>query len=332
MRNVLMKLWALVFAIFSFSQTIAQKVKISEPEWDGDIVYVNDSVGKGLSLERQQASVKGKANASMYVMGMGKVTATYNLKGSSSPVRIRKKSTLQFIYKSSSNEVNPKSVIQVFKLQQAKNQRKLEIGSVETFKGSSAGDISFIEFKAEKYGKSSYLITLTNLQPGEYAFSLGSQNTSVMFAFGVDGDGSEGSGSIQNQQNKSSIQNGKGNNIFDFGYSYAIEYGSGLQLKYEHKFNNFSVGVFYSKTKHEGLWMYEKIRIIAGRACFHTNISESFDLHYGVMAGGSNGVSGGFFYAGLIGVRYFFVKNVGVHAEIAYGSDFIVNGGISFRF
>ena len=131
--------------------------------------------------------------------------------------------------------------------------------------------------------------------------------------------------------NEPAHQKNKINNIFDLGYSYDIEYGRGLQFKYDFLIDNFSLGIFYSKTKEEGMWMNEKIRIIAGRVCLHYDISKSFKLHYGGMVGGSNSTSGGFFYAGLLGVRYFFTKNIGIHAEIAYGSDFIMNTGISFK-
>jgi hypothetical protein len=176
---------SLILAIFFFTSN-AQTVKIDEPEWPGDIVYAKDSVGQGIILERQEASVKAKASASMYITGMGKVTTTCSVRGAKSTTRIKKQPIIQFVYRYKSNDVNPKEVITVYPLVPKKDTRTIEIGSTGTFTGASSGDMTTLVYKAVKYGKSSYLITLSDYPAGEYAFSLGEGATKVLYLCGID--------------------------------------------------------------------------------------------------------------------------------------------------
>ena len=181
MKNILLSALFLL-AISATAQTISTE----EPQWPGDIVYANDSVGKGIDLERQEASIKSKASASMYVVGMGKVTTVCSVHGLASPVRIPKKQTVQFVYKFKSNDVNPKEVITIYPMQIKKDTRVIEIGSTGSFSGATVGDMKTLDYKAVKYGTASYLITITGYEPGEYAFSLGEGTTRVLYLFGID--------------------------------------------------------------------------------------------------------------------------------------------------
>jgi hypothetical protein len=85
------------------------------------------------------------------------------------------------------NAVNPTQVINVLKL--ASNERRetrfVETGSTGAF-SSQTMDIDYLPFGSERYGESSYLITLRDrLESGEYAITLdGSRD--VFNLFGVD--------------------------------------------------------------------------------------------------------------------------------------------------
>ena len=162
----------------------SQAIKVSEPEWEGEAIFVNDSIGKGLTLERQEGTLKTKSSASVYMTGIGKTTAVLSVKGDASTVRLKKNSEIKFIYRFKDNGANPKNLIQVVALTKKKSARTVEVGSYETFAGASEGNLSYVEFKAEKYGTSSYLITITDLKSGEYALSTPSSNT--MYLFGID--------------------------------------------------------------------------------------------------------------------------------------------------
>lgn len=128
----------------------------------------------------------------MYVVGVGKVTGTNEVKGVASPMRINASEKHQFIIRVPDNNMDPFQLINIFRLEQKikskadKSVRVIETSSAATFSGSSAMDINMIEFESKKYGESSILITISStLEPGEYAMTLeGSRDLFSMF--GVD--------------------------------------------------------------------------------------------------------------------------------------------------
>ena len=46
-----------------------------------------------------------------------------------------------------------------------------------TLSATKTNNLSSVDFKAKKYGESSYLIQLENLTPGEYGIIIGDPNT-----------------------------------------------------------------------------------------------------------------------------------------------------------
>lgn len=163
----------------------AQTIKISEPEFAGSMVYVNDTIGSGIPLEKQVCSMKTKAGASMYIVGVGKVTSSSVVKGKSSPVRIQKKENLQFIIRVTDNSVDPSTIINVFKLTEKKDTRTVELASAGTFQASKSNDIQYLPFVGKKYGDSSYLIEISSIETGEYAITL-PERRDLFYMFGVE--------------------------------------------------------------------------------------------------------------------------------------------------
>lgn len=180
----------LVITISFLAQAQISEITIQEPQYIGRMLYVSGDVG--IPLEQQKASTKAKAGASMYVVGVGKVTGTNEVKGAESPVRIAASDRHQFIIRVPDNNMDPFQLINIFRLEQKikskadKSVRIIETSSAATFSGSSAMDINMIEFESRKYGESSILITISSaLEPGEYAMTLeGSRDLFNMF--GVD--------------------------------------------------------------------------------------------------------------------------------------------------
>ena len=163
---------------------VSGQVTIPEPEYTGNIVYIDS--GQARPLEKQKASAK--AGASMYIVGVGKVKASNVVTGMRSPVRTNQRDSLSFIVRVTDNNVDPFQLINIFKLEQNpnKNNRFIEVSNVGTFSGASANDIAFLSFDAKKYGERSYMITIQKqLIPGEYAITIeGSRELFNMF--GVD--------------------------------------------------------------------------------------------------------------------------------------------------
>jgi hypothetical protein len=172
--------------IFVVQACYSQNVKITEPEFSGVILYVNDSIGSGLPLETTKIVLKTKGSASLYITGIGKARTKASVKGKTSTVKIKQKSTMQFVYRGSDNTVNPADVIQLIRFTVKGNNRESELASTGTFTGSSSGDIGFVQFTAKKYKISSYLVTITNLAMGEYGFSVGKEETTTVHMFSLE--------------------------------------------------------------------------------------------------------------------------------------------------
>jgi hypothetical protein len=164
----------------------SEKITVSEPEWVGEIVSVSGKGDTGILLESQTASIQTKAGASMYIVGVGKVTSRASVRGEMSPIRIQKEDTLYFVYRHQNNDANPRKIIELYQFEKKGKTRVLEVGTLGTFSGSSIGDLDRLNLSVEKYGKNSYLIKLANPVPGEYGFILGEIESKDIELFGVD--------------------------------------------------------------------------------------------------------------------------------------------------
>ena len=158
-----------------------------EPEFSGNIVFVDNGVAT--PLEKQKASASTKVGASVYITGVGKATGYNIVKGVKSPVRINRANDYEFIIRVKDNTIDPREVVSIFKLEQKihkkenKSFRFLAVSDAGTFSGSKSLDIDYISFNAKKYGESSFIISIdTPLESGEYAITLeDSRGTFNMF-------------------------------------------------------------------------------------------------------------------------------------------------------
>ena len=163
-----------VVAVMAFS-AMAQQVSVEEPEFaEQSLVLTSDSTF--VMLPRESASLKAKASASLYLTGIGKVKSRITLKGENSNVVVKQAPAIRLIVKASDNKTDPKSFISFFKFEVKTNKRQALVAEVGTFTGASENSLSNIDFNAKKYGESSYLISLDNLEPGEYGLLLGDPN------------------------------------------------------------------------------------------------------------------------------------------------------------
>ncbi len=92
MKNNLITLYLVLISLHLFSQNI----KVEEPEFSGNILYVQDTTG--IKLEQQTASGSTKSNAAAFVPGVGlfagKVKSKNYVQGISSPVQIKAYSSI----------------------------------------------------------------------------------------------------------------------------------------------------------------------------------------------------------------------------------------------
>lgn len=170
-----------LISVFLFILAPAQNsIRVPEPEWIGETVIVTDSISF-IPTEKVIAEVKIKE------LFMGPAKKLY-VKGRSSTVRVQKE-MLHLIIRVENNNIDPISVIRIFKFSGKKNR-----DAVISKQNELTGTISYnqyeqIPFIGKRYGESSYLLKIENLQRGEYGITVGNPNenkTLVISAFGVD--------------------------------------------------------------------------------------------------------------------------------------------------
>lgn len=165
----------------------AQEVTIPEPEFEGEIAYAaNDGTSK--TLEFQTASTKTKASTGLMLTGIGKVKSRISVRGKVSPVIVPAQNKLNFVYNHGNNSTNPKNIISLIRFEKKGKNRVAEIASVSGTTGAqSSGDVDYIPFKAKKYGETSYLVVLSNLEPGHYGFFVGETENNNAHLFSIEG-------------------------------------------------------------------------------------------------------------------------------------------------
>lgn len=156
----------IIFAFFClFYSTVNAQIK--EPEFWGEVFSLYN--GNTSILEKKRAIVETKAGASLYLFGIGKIKSRFIVSDAYSNIRLPKQDEHKFIVKVADNNIDPFSIISFFKFSSHnEKERRAEISSIGTFTGTSNNNFDYIDFDAEKFGQSSYLLTVPNLDYAEY--------------------------------------------------------------------------------------------------------------------------------------------------------------------
>lgn len=181
----------IAFLLIFPSICLAQQITLPEPEFVGNVVFVSNN--EGVELEKQKVSSRTSASAGLILFGLGSVSSKLIVKGKQSPVRISAGYDLKFIVRVLDNMFDPFDKIEIIKFSSEGQERRLKIASVGTFESPNSGDVYRVRFKAQKYGTSSYLVTIPSISPGEYAFNVNivskennSTGSSTFYLFGID--------------------------------------------------------------------------------------------------------------------------------------------------
>lgn len=153
----------LSFLLFSISLLKGQTIKVKEPEFSGTAIFVNDTIGDGILLEQQTATMgKVKLRSKETSLEVNSCCSTVFADTINS----------HFIVRVSDNSIKPDDVISIVKMNIENSKRSWKFSKPET-----------VEFKAKKYGTSSYLITVPKLTIGQYGIYF--KNTYSVNLFGV---------------------------------------------------------------------------------------------------------------------------------------------------
>lgn len=165
----------IIAAFFTATGVIAQNVTVEEPEFAEETLLLT-SDNQSVKLSRENGTVKTKAGASLYLTGIGKVKSRLTLKGVKSTSKAVGGSTTRLIIKAADNKTDPNSFISIFKFEVKGKERRYQLAEAGTLSKSESNNLSSVDYKAKKYGESSYYIVLEDLTPGEYGIVIGDPN------------------------------------------------------------------------------------------------------------------------------------------------------------
>lgn len=177
--------------LFLIASSIYAQDQIKEPTFAGEGFIIKDD-NSFLELEKEQVQIKTKAGISVYLAGIGKVKSKINVPGCCSGSSHKPENEIKLVVRAVDNETDPLSIIQVFKFKKKKNKRLAELSSFGTFSGGSSNNLNYLKFKAERYGKKSYLLTINNFERGvEYGVIVNNPNSldkrqTIVSTFGIE--------------------------------------------------------------------------------------------------------------------------------------------------
>ncbi len=159
-----------------FSLYAEAQVKVAEPEFAEETMLLTSDT-EGVLLKRENGSIKTKAGAGLYIVGIGKVKSRLTLPGIKSVNTVKVPSNARLLIKGKDNATDPNSYISIFKFELTKSERRYQLAEAGTFTGTEANNTAAVDFQAKKYGESSYIIQLRDLEPGEYGILIGDPNS-----------------------------------------------------------------------------------------------------------------------------------------------------------
>jgi len=149
-------------AIGAFAQSI-----VKEADFVGNVRVLNaDSTTT--NLDKYSAQVKTKATGSKIWWGIGSSKAFAVVPGTTSSSVFQSGQSIELLVRSTNNELDPTSIVQVFQYEVKGKNRRAHMGKVNNLYGNSSIGLESMSFDGKKFGKSSYIITLPKLNAGEY--------------------------------------------------------------------------------------------------------------------------------------------------------------------
>ena len=124
-------------------------------------------------LVKEEAEMKTKTSGFGYIPIPGsslldKGKTFLRVKGDTSPNKIAK-GEVQLIVRVKDHNEDPKNSIGVFQFEAKKKERRFTLAEAGLLSGMKAiTSFNTIPYEAKKIGASSYMVTILNLQPGEY--------------------------------------------------------------------------------------------------------------------------------------------------------------------
>lgn len=167
MKKLISAILMSMATVFCMAQT--------EPEFEFEPFVFNTAESTiGDALPSENAYVKSKAGASMFIVGIGKVKTYYYIDGIASSLKLNKSNSDIVV---NTGGVSPIQSISIIKLELLKSKRRWKSGEVGAFTGASSNEEASVNLKYKKYSQSSVIISTKNFEPGEYVLTITNQMT-----------------------------------------------------------------------------------------------------------------------------------------------------------
>ena len=173
----------------AYAQSYEVKVEISEPDFLGECFYLNNN--ETVSIDKEYCKLKRAKFFSWSRIGIGTAPKKIEIKKKNAHTRIPA-GDITLIVRAADNKKDPFTIVKVLKLKEEKKKRSTPITETDILGGlSSETDQEFVKYTAKKFGKSSYMVTFKNLEPGEYGVVVANPKAKddesvVINCFGVD--------------------------------------------------------------------------------------------------------------------------------------------------
>lgn len=160
--------------LLAVSTSVNAQVTVSEPEFIGQVkLLTSDSTG--IILEKEKASMKSKSThfGMIPIPGaslLDKTKTCMSLSGSSAKNTVPS-GTVRFIIRVERTDVDPSTFLRILKFDVKKKSRESKISEVGILQGFNIDLNSTSAYDVQKYGQSSLLITMKDVQPGQYGIT-----------------------------------------------------------------------------------------------------------------------------------------------------------------
>lgn len=179
----------LLFAVCSTAAEtlVAQEtLKFPEPKFMGQVLAIRGDDATE-QLVQESLAPRHRSSTGQKLFGIGKEHINeMTLKGPKAHIRFKKDDGIAFIIRASDNQMDPMSVLSVFRFKVKKKMRIAEYSSVGTFGDRQSNTLERQPFTSRRFGSSSYLIVLQGVEAGEYGITVDALGSLTVSTFGVD--------------------------------------------------------------------------------------------------------------------------------------------------
>ena len=157
-----------------------------------------DFIGEAYQLKSDSTIVLLDKEIADYTAGVSLSSNSWNalsieIPGGKAQTRFSSNEPLKIVVRAVDNNSDPLSIISIYKFKAKKKKRTVVLSEDNsgTFMKSRTNSKDMAHFNGKKFGKSSYLIELKNLKPGEYGLIVENPNNrdekrTVVSCFGID--------------------------------------------------------------------------------------------------------------------------------------------------